>query len=133
MKYLYDDARYTNNMIRSINILSKYIIPEYRFKLVNICIQGLLKKREKNPEQTYRKGAAYELATMIGVEKNTVLRWMAHGIQSSNKNMFKLIMISLDHAKDETLKLLEDGIAEHYNAFAMLKIEIDNDITFDYI
>ena len=130
---MYTDDRYTNNMIRSINCISKYLTPEYRFKLVNICIRGILKKREKHPDQTYRKGAAYELAQMIGVEKNTVLRWMAHGIQSSNKNMFKLIMISLDHAKDETLKLLEDGITEHYDAFAMLKIEIENDVTFDYI
>ena len=130
---MYDDARYTNNMIKSINILAKYLTPEYRFNLVNICIQGLQKKREKHPDQTYRKGVAYELAKMIGVEKNTVLRWMAHGIQGSNKNIFKLIMISLDNAKDETLQVLEDSLIEHNNAFFILKKEIENDVTFDYL
>ena len=133
MKYMYDDSRYTNNMIRSINRLSKYLTPEYRFKLVNTCIKGILKKREKHPDQTYRKGAANELAKMIGVEKNTVLRWMAHGIQGNNKNIFKLIMISLDHAKDETLQILEEGLTEHYTAFFTLKSEIEKDITFDYL
>jgi hypothetical protein len=130
---LYDDARYTNNMIKAISCLSKYLTPESRFILVNTCIRGLQKKREKNSDQTYRKGVAYELAQMIGVEKNTVLRWMAHGIQGSNKNIFKLIMISLDHAKDETLKVLEDGLIEHNNAFFILKTEIENDVTFDYL
>jgi len=130
---MYDDSRYTNDMIRSINRLSKYLTPEYRFKLVKTCIRGILKKREKHPDQTYRKGAAYELAEMIGVEKNTVLRWMAHGIQGNNKNIFKLIMISLDHAKNETLNLLEEGLKEHYDAFYKLESEIKKDVTFDYL
>jgi len=120
-------------MIKAISCLSKYLTPESRFNLVNTCIRGLQKKREKHTDQTYRKGVAYELAKMIGVEKNTVLRWMAHGIQGSNKNIFKLIMISLDHAKDETLKVLEDGLIEHNNAFFILKTEIENDVTFDYL
>ena len=114
---MYTDDRYTNNMIRSINTLSKYLTPESRFTLVTVCIKGLQKKREKHPNQTYRKGVANELAKMIGVEKNTVLRWMAHGIQGNNKNIFRLILISLDHAKDETLKVLEEGLIEHNNAF----------------
>ena len=128
---MYTDDRYTNNMIRSINTLSKYLTPENRFNLVTVCIQGLQKEREKHPDQTYRKGVANELAKMIGVEKNTVLRWMAHGIQGNNKNIFKLIMISLDHAKGETLKVLEEGLIEHNNAFFILKKEIENDVTFD--
>ena len=130
---MYTDDRYTNNMIRSINCISKYLTPEYRFKLVNICIRGILKKREKHPDQTYRKGAAYELAQMIGVEKNTVLRWMAHGIQGNNKNICTLIMISLDHAKNETLNLLEEGLKKHYDAFYKLESEIKKDVTFDYL
>lgn len=132
---MYDDARYTNNMIRSIHLISKHLTQENRHKLVNTCIKGLIKKREKHPDQTYRKGVAHELAKMIGVEKNTILRWMKwpNGIQGNNKNISTLIMISLDIAKEETLKVLKDGLTEYYNAYTILELDILDDVTFDYV
>ena len=133
LRYMYDDARFTNNMIRAINQISRYLTPEYRYKLVQTCIEGIQKERDKNPEKTYRKGIPYELAQMIGVDKNTVGRWISHGIQGCNKNIFKLIMISLDYAKEETMQVLEDGLTEHYNAYTILKLEIENDVTFEYL
>ena len=144
LKYMYEDSRYTNNMIRAIHLISKHLTQENRFNLVKTCMKGIQKEREKHPEQTYRKGIANELAEMIGVDKNTVLRWMKwpsrslgskskKGIQGNNKNIATLIMISLDYAKEETLKVLKDGLTAYYEAYTIIELEIENDVTFDYL
>jgi len=144
LKYVYDDERYTYDIIRAISLLKNHLNYELGSKILNICLDGISKEREKDPDKYFRKGLPNELAEKVGVNRNTILRYISKGINGSNKNMFILTMISLDYNKDETIKILEEGLNEYYTsvdeeltkkfeALEKLKLEIKSDISFNYV
>jgi hypothetical protein len=60
-----------------------------------------------------RVGAASVLAGILGVSRRTVQRWLSGGVQSCNVNAEKLIQASLEHAPEETKRLLVEDLQQH--------------------
>ena len=107
-----------------LKILCLYLTPAHRHSLILACVKGMRAEREKQPDKKHRRGIPQEIATMIGVEKQTILRWISNGIQGNNPNIFTLLIISLEYARDETIKVLEECYIEHERAYNRILTEI---------
>lgn len=98
--------------------LSEYMSRHCRLRLVEACARGLERELSERCDMGVshldpRVGAASVLAGILDVSPRTVQRWLSGGVQSCNVNAEKLIQTSLEHAPEETKRLLAEDLAQH--------------------
>ena len=104
--------------VKPILGLSEYMSRHCRLRLVEACARGLERELSERCDTGVshldpRVGAASVLAGILDVSPRTVQRWLSGGVQSCNVNAEKLIQASLEHAPEETKRLLAEDLAQH--------------------
>jgi hypothetical protein len=65
------------------------------------------------------------MAESLGVHINTIQRWRRGGYQSQNLNALKLIKLSLEHAPQKTLEILQKELDRHWREFYLLSADYE--------